>query len=96
MRNNFLMNWMPLPVTEIVCLLLLSDMKELFPQFSKLEAIVLVIPITSVPAEWGFSCQNRIKSKLTEAHAENLMLISMEGPPDSDLNDVKLNPAAHI
>ena len=43
-----------------------------------------MIPVSSVPCEHGFSIQNRVKTKmrsrLTDTHVDNLMLIAMEAP----------------
>lgn len=44
----------------------------------------MVIPVSSVPCERGFSMQNRVKTKqrlgLTDVHVDSLMLVAMEGP----------------
>ena len=43
-----------------------------------------MIPVSSVPCERGFSVQNRVKTKmrsrLTDTHIDNLMLIAIEAP----------------
>ena len=70
------------------CRLLIQDYAEMFPAFRQLACIALVIPVSSVPCERGFSCQNRIKtarrSRLSDDNVDNLMLLSMEGPPVVD------------
>ncbi|XP_070542020.1 uncharacterized protein C17orf113-like [Ptychodera flava] len=72
------------------CRLLLCQHQDDFPDFCKLASIALVIPLSSVPCERAFSCQNRIKTKLrnrlTPAHLSTLMKISLEGKERSEFN----------
>ena len=61
------------------CKAAMTDYKEVFPEFAKLANAALAIPVSSVPCEGGFRRQNRIKkadrSRLTDEHVDNLMLI---------------------
>ncbi|KAM4551083.1 uncharacterized protein C17orf113-like [Odontesthes bonariensis] len=45
------------------CEVLIRDFIEIYPEWAKLAKIACVIPVSSVPAERGFSLQNRIKTK---------------------------------
>ncbi|CAL8240018.1 unnamed protein product [Gadus morhua 'NCC'] len=44
------------------CEMLIRDYAEIFPEWVKLAKVACVIPVSSVPAERGFSLQNRIKT----------------------------------
>ena len=74
------------------CKAAMTDYKDVFPEFAKLANAALAIPVSSVPCERGFSAQNRIKkadrSRLTDEHVDNLMLIAMEGPSIRDSNNI--------
>ena len=52
----------------------------MFPDFRALAEVALVIPVSSVAAERGFSLQNNIKtatrSRLSEAKTQHLMTIA--------------------
>ena len=73
------------------CRAVLTNHKDVFPEFAKLANVAFAIPVSIVPCERGFSVQNRIKrldrSRLTDRHVDNLMLIAMEGPLLRDSND---------
>lgn len=75
---------------EDACGVTIREYQDIFPDFAKLASIALVIPVSSVLCERGFSTQNRIKntrrSRLTDEHVDNLMLISIHGPPIQDFN----------
>ncbi len=62
------------------CRLLITSLGEMFPDFKTLAELALVIPVSSVAAERGFSLQNNIKtamrSRLSEANVQNLMTIA--------------------
>ncbi|KAK5848763.1 hypothetical protein PBY51_008456 [Eleginops maclovinus] len=62
------------------CRLLITSLGEMFPDFRALAEVALVIPVSSVAAERGFSLQNKIKtatrSRLSEAKAQHLMSIA--------------------
>ncbi|KAL2086047.1 hypothetical protein ACEWY4_017106 [Coilia grayii] len=62
------------------CRLLITSLGEMFPDFRTLAEVALVIPVSSVAAERGFSLQNNIKtamrSRLSEAKMQNLMTIA--------------------
>ena len=45
-------------------LLTSSQYMQDYPNLAKLAHVALIIPVTSVECERGFSCQNRIKTKL--------------------------------
>ena len=63
---------------------------QIFPDWAKLAKIASTIPVSSVPAERGFSLQNRIKTsirnRLTEEKVTRLMRISSLGPGLKDFN----------
>ena len=65
-----------------LCKLLLSTPQYVlqYPNLVKLATVVLIIPVTSVECERGFSCQNRIKTKfrarLQNPTLNNLMQIT--------------------
>ena len=67
--------------------------KTQFPNLTNLLSIGLVIPVSSVPCERGFSTQNRIKTKLRTSlnnrSLNTLHRISEEGPDilDFDFED---------
>ncbi len=64
-----------------------------FPEFVKLAAACLVIPVSTVDCERGFSTQNRIKTKLRNRLKTNrldqLMRIKIEGPPIREFDFTK-------
>ncbi|XP_067657737.1 uncharacterized protein C17orf113-like [Haliotis asinina] len=66
---------------EQTCKLIIRDFSDLYPDFANLAIIALVIPVSSVPAERGFSLQNRLHSssrnRLCERRLNNLMLLNM-------------------
>ena len=57
----------------------------MYPQISYLLSIILILPVSSVPCERGFSAANRIKIKLRNRlivqSLDILLRISIEGPP---------------
>ncbi|XP_076591239.1 uncharacterized protein C17orf113-like [Chaetodon auriga] len=67
------------------CRLLITSLGEMFPDFKTLAEVALVIPVSSVAAERGFSLQNNIKtamrSRLSEAKVQNLMTIASAAIP---------------
>lgn len=72
------------------CEILIREFGDIFPDWAKLAKIAITIPVSSVPAERGFSLQNRIKtalrSRLTEDKVTRLMRISSEGKGLKDFN----------
>ena len=58
---------------------------EMYPQISYLLSIILILPVSSVPCERGFSAANRIKTKLRNRlmvqSLDILLRTSIEGPP---------------
>ena len=65
---------------ETACQTLIRDLGDMYPDWAKLAKIACTIPVSSVPAERGFSLQNRIKtamrSRLQEEKVTRLMRIS--------------------
>ena len=65
---------------SLACEMLIRDYAEIFPEWVKLAKVACVIPVSSVPAERGFSLQNRIKtaqrSRLREGRVTRLMRIA--------------------
>uniref|UniRef100_A0A8C6STB8 HAT C-terminal dimerisation domain-containing protein n=1 Tax=Neogobius melanostomus TaxID=47308 RepID=A0A8C6STB8_9GOBI len=66
------------------CKLLINTYAEMFPDYKTLAEVALVIPVSSVAAERGFSLQNKIKtalrSRLTETKTQTLMTIASVSP----------------
>ena len=69
------------------CRLLITSLGEMFPDFKTLAEVALVIPVSSVAAERGFSLQNDIKtamrSRLSEEKVQNLMTLAAFAPNSS-------------
>uniref|UniRef100_A0A667XDF6 HAT C-terminal dimerisation domain-containing protein n=1 Tax=Myripristis murdjan TaxID=586833 RepID=A0A667XDF6_9TELE len=67
------------------CRLLITSLGEMFPDFKTLAEEALVIPVSTVAAERGFSLQNNIKtatrSRLSETKVQNLMTIASAAIP---------------
>jgi hypothetical protein len=67
-----------------------AEYSDQFPNLEKLLRISLLIPVSSVPCERGFSTQNRIKFKLrtnlSNHNLNTLCRISEEGPPVDKLD----------
>ncbi|XP_061573635.1 zinc finger protein 862-like isoform X1 [Cololabis saira] len=65
---------------SMACEVLIRDFGEIYPEWAQLAKIACVIPVSSVPAERGFSLQNRIKtaqrSRLGEEKVTRLMRIA--------------------
>ena len=63
----------------------LRDYSDMYPQIAALMNIMLVLPVSSVPCERGFSSANRIKTKLRNrlkvSTIDTLLRISIKGPP---------------
>ena len=63
------------------CGIVIRNLAVQFPDFAVLAKIALVIPVTSVPAERGFSVQNAIKTdggnRLREDHVSRLMILNI-------------------
>lgn len=61
-----------------------------YPSLGLLAKRLLVLPVSTVDCERGFSKQNLIKTDLRNsikpASLDNLMRISIEGPPCSEFN----------
>uniref|UniRef100_A0A673CDH4 HAT C-terminal dimerisation domain-containing protein n=1 Tax=Sphaeramia orbicularis TaxID=375764 RepID=A0A673CDH4_9TELE len=68
------------PTFRESCRLLITSLGEMFPDFKTLAEVTLVIPVSGVAADRGFSLQNQIKtamrSRLSEAKVQNLMTIA--------------------
>ncbi|KAL1261177.1 hypothetical protein QQF64_034240 [Cirrhinus molitorella] len=68
------------PTFRESCKHLITSFGEMFPDYKTLAEVALVIPVSSVAAERGFSMQNNIKtvarSRLSEAKTQNLMTIA--------------------
>ena len=77
-------NYKRLSMAEM-CRILMMEYAEEFPEFAKIAAFALAIPVSSVPCERGFSAQKRIQSRLRSSllpeKVDNLMKISLLGPP---------------
>ena len=97
-RNSFLQFKFLLNVNrqlnlQEMCIKLLSEYTEEFPNFSKLVAIVSTVPLTSGHCERGFSLQNRhvnrFTSRRTVKNCETRMVISWAANrPDFDEDKV--------
>ncbi|XP_046556917.1 uncharacterized protein LOC124266153 [Haliotis rubra] len=66
---------------DMTCKVLITEYADIFPDFSTLAEIALTIPVSSVPAERGFSLQNRIhtasRNRLAQHRMNNLMILNM-------------------
>ena len=64
-----------------------------FPEMAKLISIIVIIPVTSVPCERGFSSANRIKTRLRNRllveNLDVLLRIVLEGPPLEEFDFVR-------
>ena len=67
-----------------------------FPNFGKLAAVSLALPLTSVPCERGFSAQNRVHTALRNAlsvqNINNKLSISHEANQDDFDETESLSP----
>lgn len=65
--------------------LLITEHQDLYPNFARLAAVALVIPVMNADCERAFSTQNRQKTKLqnwlSNATLEHLICIETNGPP---------------
>ena len=65
----------------VSCRLVIMNFAQMYPDFAALAKIALVIPVSSVPAERGFSVQNLIKTdrrnRLDEDRVTRLMMLKM-------------------
>ena len=63
---------------------IITQKKASFPTISKLLKLIIVLPMSSVPCERGFSAHNRIRAKfrqqLVQKTVKSLMFISVNGP----------------
>ena len=75
------------------CKRLIDELGEIYPDWAKLAKIACTIPVSSVPAERGFSLQNRIKtairSRLLEERVTRLMRISSSKKDVTNFNFAK-------
>ena len=66
----------------------ISELKLMFPNVAKLEAIGLLLPMSSVNCKRGFSTLGRVKTdlrnKLNNKYLNHLLMDSIEGPSPSD------------
>ncbi|KAM4590951.1 zinc finger protein 862-like [Odontesthes bonariensis] len=72
------------------CETVVRELGDIFPEWAKLAKIACTIPVSSVPAERGFSLQNRIKTsirnRISEEKVTRLMRISCSGPGLKDFD----------
>ena len=78
-----------LPPRELMTQILsTTELKTMFPNLCKLAAIGLLLPMSTVDCERGFSALTRIKTdirnRLSSKILNNLMTISVEGPPPEE------------
>ncbi|XP_078590444.1 zinc finger protein 862-like [Branchiostoma floridae x Branchiostoma japonicum] len=63
---------------------------DTMPNLAKLAAAMAVLPVSTADCERGFSTMKRIKTQarnqLKESTLDNLLMISIEGPPADDYN----------
>eukprot|EP00745_Piridium_sociabile_P032989 TRINITY_DN56445_c2_g1_i1.p1 TRINITY_DN56445_c2_g1~~TRINITY_DN56445_c2_g1_i1.p1 ORF type:complete len:657 (+),score=129.59 TRINITY_DN56445_c2_g1_i1:167-1972(+) len=75
---------------DTACTAVIRHLSLQFPDFGLLAQIALVIPVSSVPCERGFSVQNKIKTlarnRLSEARVSRLMTLKMESQSFKDFN----------
>ena len=87
LRQLMALNYRHLSLKEM-SKLLMTEHQDLYPNFARLAAIALVIPVTNADCERAFSTQNRQKTKLrnrlSNATIEHLTRIEANGPPQLD------------
>lgn len=87
LRQLIALNYRHLSLKEM-SKLLMTEHQDLYPNFARLAAIALVIPVTNADCERAFSTQNRQKTKLrnrlSNATIEHLTRIEANGPPQLD------------
>ena len=70
---------------ELMSRLTGTELQDMFPNLSKLAAIGLLMPMSTVDCERGFSALSRIKAdarnRLSSRTLNSLMAIAIEGPP---------------
>ena len=68
--------------------LLMTEHQDLYPNFARLAAKALVIPVTNADCERAFSTQNqqkiKLRNRLSNATIEHLTRIEANGPPQLD------------
>ena len=66
-----------------------TELKVMFPNLSKLATIGLLLPMSTVDRERGFSALSRIKidirNRLSSKILNDLMTITVEGPPPNEI-----------
>lgn len=74
--------------------ILASRKKDVYPAVAEAASRFLIMPVSTVDCEQGFSCQNIIKISLRNSLGisalENLMRISTDGPSQGNLISIKL------
>ncbi|XP_073243918.1 uncharacterized protein C17orf113-like [Porites lutea] len=87
LRQLMALNYRHLSLKEM-SKLLMTEHQDLYPNFARLAAIALVIPVTNADCERAFSTQNRQKTKLlnrlSDATIEHLTCIEANGPSQLD------------
>ena len=78
-----------LPPRELMTKVLsTAELKVMFPNLSKLATIGLLLPMSTVDCERGFSVLSRIKTnirnRLSSKILNDLMTITVEGPPPDE------------
>ena len=75
---------------SVSCRLVIKNFAQMFPDFAALAKIALVIPVSSVPAERGFSVQNQIKTdrrnRLSEDRVSRLMTLKIHAKEMAEFN----------
>ena len=75
---------------EVLQLLISSSNAILYPNLAALASVALVLPMSTVDCERGFSALGRIKTKLRnrllEATLNQLLFVAVEGPPLAEFN----------
>ena len=70
------------------CLLKVEELSMMFPNLTKLAAIGLLLPVSTVDCERGFSALTCVKTdlrnRLCNKTLNNLLMISIEGPDPMD------------
>ena len=64
---------------------LFLDAKLLYPEIYKLISIILILPLTTVDCERGFSVhkitKNKLRNRLTDENVDSCLRVILEGPP---------------
>ena len=83
------------PRERMTHILSTTEIQAMFPNLTKLAAIGLVLPMSTVDCERGFSALSRIKTdlrnRLSSTILKNLMTVTVEAPPNFHTNKLVIS-----